>query len=100
MTYELTKEINKLADALNNFINEFCNAVQKAVEIIADMWKTAIKELHKKYARLCHLAIHAKKARTRKKNMQRIYKKLKCCIGRAIQTYKKAELDHEHSGLY
>lgn len=70
---ELQEQLNKIADAFQKFGVELSKAIAPTVE--------ALINLSNQYSKICiadtklkHLALYSKKARVRKKNLNRIIK--------------------------
>lgn len=85
MTSELAEAIEQVFDAIVEVVKQVCEAIKRVFcEAIKRVWKQICKTFHALWEspltaisgnrRVAHLAFHAKKERTRKKNLKRLWR--------------------------
>lgn len=68
-------DLSKLTEAWSATFEVFGKAVEQLSLIFSGLWEMALKSCPDR--RVLHLALHAKRERTRKKNIHRIFRMLK-----------------------
>lgn len=73
---EIGKIVNRIMDALIPIIEQIAEMIRPVIERAMQLCRDLSHEIIMAYPnkRVVHLALHAKKARTRKKNLHRIWK--------------------------
>lgn len=69
----LSEEIQILADVIAEVVHRLANVIAEIVERFVQAWDDLI--LNSGTGKIKHLALHAKKKRTRKKNFHRLQKR-------------------------
>lgn len=77
MTPELAEAIEQAVDALVEVVKKVCEAIKRAWNQICKtfhaLWESTLVAISGN-RRVAHLAFHAKKERTRKKNLKRLWR--------------------------